>query len=210
MRLTVRGGHLIPLVARCPPMRYWLMKSEPSECSIDDAAAAPSADRALGRRAQLPGAQLHAQRHARPATACCSITRRAPSPASPASPKSRRRAYPDATQFDPKSHYFDAKSRARGAALVSRRREAGEEDAPAVAGRDARDAGARDDARPAARQPPVDHAGERRRMERADALARRGLSWRRAWPALWAPAESPRNNPRASTGGRRQGSVGTT
>ena len=24
-------------------MRYWLMKSEPSECSIDDAAAAPNA-----------------------------------------------------------------------------------------------------------------------------------------------------------------------
>ena len=33
-----------------------------------------------------------------------------------------RRAYPDATQFDPKSHYYDAKSTPRDAALAARRR----------------------------------------------------------------------------------------
>ena len=38
-------------------MKYWLMKSEPDECSIDDVLAAPK--RTLAR-AQLPGAQLHA------------------------------------------------------------------------------------------------------------------------------------------------------
>ena len=36
MRLTVGGGHLIRIT-----MNYWLMKSEPSECSIDDLAKAP-------------------------------------------------------------------------------------------------------------------------------------------------------------------------
>jgi predicted RNA-binding protein with PUA-like domain len=45
-------------------MHYWLMKSEPSECSIDDRREGPREDRAVGRRPQLPGAQLHAQRHA--------------------------------------------------------------------------------------------------------------------------------------------------
>src|SRR5580765_5695317 len=39
MRLTVRGGHLSLLLLH-RPMRYWLMKSEPSECSIDDLAKA--------------------------------------------------------------------------------------------------------------------------------------------------------------------------
>lgn len=46
MRSAVRGGHLAPS-ARYPPalhtapMSYWLMKSEPDECSIDDLARAP-------------------------------------------------------------------------------------------------------------------------------------------------------------------------
>ena len=35
--------------------RYWLMKAEPNECSIDEALAAPK-HRALDRRAQLSGA----------------------------------------------------------------------------------------------------------------------------------------------------------
>ena len=38
MRLTVRGGHLIPNLSTMP--RYWLMKSEPSEVSIDDLVSA--------------------------------------------------------------------------------------------------------------------------------------------------------------------------
>ena len=91
-------------------MNYWLMKSEPDECSIDDVLAAPQANHALVRRAQLPGAQLHARRDAASATACCSTTRAAPSRASPASPKWPRRAYPDATQFDRKSKYYDPKA----------------------------------------------------------------------------------------------------
>ena len=42
--------------------RYWLMKSEPDECSIDDALAGRRRHRPLDWRAQLPGAQLHARR----------------------------------------------------------------------------------------------------------------------------------------------------
>src|SRR4051812_15459391 len=44
MRLTVRSGHPLPLpcpLGRQAPLNYWLMKSEPDECSIDDLARAP-------------------------------------------------------------------------------------------------------------------------------------------------------------------------
>jgi predicted RNA-binding protein with PUA-like domain len=43
--------------------RHWLMKSEPDEARSTTWRRAP-ADAALDRRAQLPGAQLHARRHA--------------------------------------------------------------------------------------------------------------------------------------------------
>ena len=69
MRLTVRGGHL----STCTMPRYWLMKSEPSEVSIDDLAR---------RRQALPwtGVRNYQARNfmrdeMRSATACCSITR---------------------------------------------------------------------------------------------------------------------------------------
>ena len=81
--------------------------------------------------------------------------------------------YPDATQFDPKSHYYDAKSRAEKPRWYHVDVKVREEDAAALARRDARRARAGDDARPRARQPAVDHAGERRRVAGRDAPARR-------------------------------------
>ena len=91
-------------------MRYWLMKSEPDEFSIDDLAAAPGQYTLLVRRAQLHGAQLHARQHEEWATAFSSITRAAKCPASRASRRSRGHAYPDESQFDRKGEYFEPKA----------------------------------------------------------------------------------------------------
>jgi predicted RNA-binding protein with PUA-like domain len=92
-------------------MRYWLMKSEPSECSIDDAAAAPDAtvpwvgvrnfqarnfmkdDMAVG-----DGVLFYHSSCPEPGVAGLAEVASKPSV--------------DATQFDPASPYFDAKSRA--------------------------------------------------------------------------------------------------
>ena len=81
--------------------QYWLMKSEPDECSIDDLAGAPD------RRVPWTGVRNYQARNfmrdddAASATACCSITRRAPSPGIAGLAEVCSAAYPDATQFDP-------------------------------------------------------------------------------------------------------------
>src|SRR4030095_5597768 len=90
-------------------MRYWLMKSEPDEFSIDDLVRAKNRttpwfgvrnyqarnfmrdDMALGDRALF----YH--------SSC-------PEPGVAGVVEISRLAYPDATQFDPKSPYYDAKS----------------------------------------------------------------------------------------------------
>ena len=92
-------------------MRYWLMKSEPSECSIDDAAAAPDATvpwvgvrnfqaRNFMRNDMPPGDGVLFYHSSCPEPGVAGLAEVASAP------------YPDATQFDPKSPYFDAKSRA--------------------------------------------------------------------------------------------------
>lgn len=89
-------------------MRYWLMKSEPSEFSIDDLVAAPR--RTTGwfgvrnyqarnfMRAMQLGDQALFYHSSCPEPGVCGIVRVA------------RLAYPDPTQFDKKSDYFDPKS----------------------------------------------------------------------------------------------------
>ncbi|HEX4926994.1 MAG TPA: EVE domain-containing protein [Burkholderiales bacterium] len=90
-------------------MKYWLMKSEPDECSIDDVLAAP------GRKTAWSGVRNYQARNfmrdemkvgdgvlfyhsscAEPGIAGLAEVASAP--------------YPDASQFDPKSDYYDAKS----------------------------------------------------------------------------------------------------
>ncbi len=90
-------------------MRYWLMKSEPGECSIDDALAASDAtvpwtgvrnyqarnflrdEMALG-----DGVLFYHSSCAQPGIAGIAQV--------------ASKAYPDPTQFDPRSQYFDASS----------------------------------------------------------------------------------------------------
>ena len=89
---------------------YWLMKSEPSECSVDDALAAPDATvpwvgvrNYQARNFMRDGMQIgdgvlfYHSSCAEPGIV--GIARVASTP------------YPDPTQFDAKSPYFDAKSK---------------------------------------------------------------------------------------------------
>ena len=91
-------------------MNYWLMKSEPSECSVDDALAAPDATvpwvgvrnyqarNFMGGAMQVgDGVLFYHSSCAEPGIV--GIARVASGP------------YPDATQFDPTSHYHDPKSK---------------------------------------------------------------------------------------------------
>ena len=90
-------------------MNYWLMKSEPGECSVDDALAAPEstvpwvgvrnyqAGNFMRDEMTLGGGVLfYHSSCAEPGIVGIAQVASAP--------------YPDPTQFDPKSHYFDAKS----------------------------------------------------------------------------------------------------
>ncbi len=107
MRLPVRDGHLLPKPPTMP--RYWLMKSEPSEVSIDDLVAAP------GRVLPWTGVRNYQARNfmrddmrigdgvlfyhsscAEPGVA--GLARIAGEPC------------PDPTQFDANDPYYDAKS----------------------------------------------------------------------------------------------------
>jgi predicted RNA-binding protein with PUA-like domain len=90
-------------------MKYWLMKCEPSECSIDDLAKAPrhtvpwvgvrnyQARNFMRDEMQLGDGVLFYH------SSC-------PEPGIAGLAEVSSKAYPDATQFDPQSHYFDAKS----------------------------------------------------------------------------------------------------
>jgi predicted RNA-binding protein with PUA-like domain len=88
---------------------YWLMKSEPSECGIDDLVKAPKhtvpwvgvrnyqARNFMRDEMQLGDGVLFYH------SSC-------PEPGVAGLAEVASAAYPDATQFDPQSHYFDAKS----------------------------------------------------------------------------------------------------
>ena len=90
-------------------MNYWLMKSEPSECSIDDLAKAP--------RKTVPwvGVRNYQARNfmrdeMQPGDGVLFYHSSCPEPGIAGLAEVASPAYPDATQFDPQSHYFDAKS----------------------------------------------------------------------------------------------------
>jgi len=90
-------------------MRHWLMKSEPSECSIDDLAAAPA------QTVPWVGVRNYQARNfmrddMRPGDGVLFYHSSCPEPGIAGLAEVASAAYPDATQFDPKSHYFDPKS----------------------------------------------------------------------------------------------------
>lgn len=89
---------------------YWLMKSEPDECSIDDALAAPKATipwtgvrnyqaRNFMRDAMQPGDGVLFYHSSCAEPGIAGLAEVASQP------------YPDPTQFDPGSEYFDPASR---------------------------------------------------------------------------------------------------
>jgi predicted RNA-binding protein with PUA-like domain len=89
--------------------QYWLMKSEPSECSIDDVVRAPKQTVAwIGvRNYQARNFMRDAMRVG---DGVLFYHSSCPQPGIAGIAQVASAAYPDATQFDPRSPYFDAKS----------------------------------------------------------------------------------------------------
>ncbi len=91
------------------PARYWLMKSEPEECSIDDALAAPDATVAwTGVRNYQARNFMRDEMQVGDGVLFYHSSCPEPGVAGIARVASGTRA--DPTQFDPESPYFDAKS----------------------------------------------------------------------------------------------------
>jgi len=90
-------------------MRYWLMKSEPDEFSIDDLAKAPKQTTAwFGVRNYQ--ARNFMRDDMRVGDCAFFYHSSCPEPGIAGVVEIARLAYPDATQFDPKSGYYDPKS----------------------------------------------------------------------------------------------------
>ena len=90
-------------------MRHWLMKSEPSECSIDDLAAAPA------QTVPWVGVRNYQARNfmrdeMRGGDGVLFYHSSCPAPGIAGLAEVAGAAHADATQFDPNSHYFDPKS----------------------------------------------------------------------------------------------------
>jgi predicted RNA-binding protein with PUA-like domain len=89
---------------------YWLMKSEPEECSVDDALAA--------KKSTVPwvGVRNYQARNfmrdgMRVGDGVLFYHSSCAEPGIVGIAEVASTAYPDPTQFDPKSHYYDAKSK---------------------------------------------------------------------------------------------------
>ena len=90
-------------------MRYWLMKSEPAEMSIDDLARAPKKTTAwFGVRNYL--ARNYMRDEMRVGDRAFFYHSSCPEPGIAGVVEVSALAYPDATQFDRKSEYFDPKA----------------------------------------------------------------------------------------------------
>ncbi len=90
--------------------RYWLMKSEPTECSIDDNLAAPNAT------VPWTGVRNYQARNfmrddMRPGDGVFFYHSSCAEPGIVGLAEVAGRPYPDPTQFDPESEYFDATSK---------------------------------------------------------------------------------------------------
>jgi predicted RNA-binding protein with PUA-like domain len=90
-------------------MKYWLMKSEPSECSIDDLASAPA------QTVPWFGVRNYQARNfmrdeMRVGDGVLFYHSSCPEPGVTGIAKVSSAPYADETQFDAKSHYFDPKS----------------------------------------------------------------------------------------------------
>jgi predicted RNA-binding protein with PUA-like domain len=88
------------------PMKYWLMKSEPDECSIDDALAAPR------RITPWSGVRNYQARNfmlkeMQVGDGVLFYHSSCPEPGIAGLAEVASAAYPDETQFDPKSDYYD-------------------------------------------------------------------------------------------------------
>jgi len=90
-------------------MNYWLMKSEPDECSIDDVLAAP------GRSTPWSGVRNYQARNfmrdrMRVGDGVLFYHSSCPEPGIAGIAEVASAPYPDASQFDRKSDYYDPKS----------------------------------------------------------------------------------------------------
>jgi predicted RNA-binding protein with PUA-like domain len=90
-------------------MHYWLMKSEPSECSIDDLVAAKA------HTVPWVGVRNYQARNfmrdlMQVGDGVLFYHSSCPEPGVAGIAEVARAAYPDETQFDATSHYFDAKA----------------------------------------------------------------------------------------------------
>ncbi len=91
-------------------VKYWLMKSEPDECSFDDVLKAP------GRKTPWSGVRNYQARNfmrdeMRVGDGVLFYHSSCPAPGIAGLAEVASAPYPDAAQFDPKSPYFDPKSR---------------------------------------------------------------------------------------------------
>jgi predicted RNA-binding protein with PUA-like domain len=91
-------------------MKYWLMKSEPDECSIDDVLAAPR------RTTPWSGVRNYQARNfmlkdMRIGDGVLFYHSSCPEPGIAGLAEVASAAYPDVSQFDPKSDYYDPASK---------------------------------------------------------------------------------------------------
>ena len=90
-------------------MKYWLMKSEPSDCSIDDALASPKQTESwTGIRNYQ--ARNFMRDEMKVGDKVLFYHSSCPQPGIAGLAKIVSTTYPDPTQFDPKSNYYDSKS----------------------------------------------------------------------------------------------------
>jgi predicted RNA-binding protein with PUA-like domain len=90
-------------------MRYWLMKSEPSVFSIDDLARAKKQTTSWDGVRNYQARNL--LREAQPGDGVIFYHSSADPPAAVGTATIARAAYPDPTQFDPKSDHYDPDSK---------------------------------------------------------------------------------------------------